>query len=230
MRPHALALALLPLAAAVPAAEKPTPQAEIIRLTNEFRKAQKLPPLKEDPRLSRAAQKHAENMARQGKIAHILDGKALRDRVKAEGYKFVLVGENVAQSHDEGRPQEFLLQWKESTGHRANMLRALYREIGVGLAKSKSGVWYACQVFGVTQAKFSATIRNATRQDLTCKFDQPPAFVLEAGRKVALPGVTAEISVTLHAKPPLKPLPVTFKNGRKYVVRIKAGALLVDEE
>ena len=40
--------------------------------------------------------------------------------------------------------------WMGSTGHRANILNARYRLIGVGASQDSDGRWYAAQVFGST--------------------------------------------------------------------------------
>jgi uncharacterized protein YkwD len=38
--------------------------------------------------------------------------------------------------------------WKNSPGHRRNLLLAQVTEIGVGAAKGRSGRWYFVQLFG----------------------------------------------------------------------------------
>src|SRR5262245_17823641 len=74
----------------------------VIDLTNaERKKAEKdgkpldLKPLKMNPKLMDAARKHAENMAKQDKLEHVLDEKTPADRVKTAGYKYRACGENI---------------------------------------------------------------------------------------------------------------------------------------
>ena len=57
-----------------------------------------------------------------------------------------LVGENVAFGFT--KAGTLLKAWMDSPGHRANILDARYRQLGVGARKSDEGVWYVAQVFG----------------------------------------------------------------------------------
>jgi uncharacterized protein YkwD len=98
-----------------------------------------LPALQRDARLDRAAQLHAENMARQGRMAHVLDGRGVGARVCAEGVCRIGVGENVAMG--QRSTGEVMRSWMSSPGHRAN-IQGRYRFIGVGYS---NGYW--CVVF-----------------------------------------------------------------------------------
>ena len=98
-----------------------------------------LPALTRDARLDRAAQLHAENMARQGRMSHILDGRSVGARVCAEGVCRIGVGENVAMG--QRSTGEVMAAWMASPGHRAN-IRGQYRLVGVG---HSNGYW--CVVF-----------------------------------------------------------------------------------
>lgn len=120
---------------------------KILDLTNQARQKEKLPPLKFNPVLTQVARKHSENMARQGKMEHELDGKRPAERVEAAGYRYKRVGENIAYS------SELLVDtifdgWMKSPGHRENILRDSYREIGIGIATNAQGEVYYTQVFG----------------------------------------------------------------------------------
>ncbi len=118
----------------------------VIDLTNAERKAANLPPLKMNPKLMTAAREHAANMAKQEKSSHTLDGKEPADRVKAAGYRFRATGENIAWNQES--PKEVLGDWMKSQGHRENILKKEYTEIGVAVAKSVKGEPYWVQVFG----------------------------------------------------------------------------------
>jgi len=98
-----------------------------------------LPALVRDARLDRAAQLHAENMARQQKMAHVLDGRGPGARVCAEGVCRFGVGENVAMG--QRSTGEVMAAWMASPGHRGNV-RGNYRFVGVGYS---NGYW--CVVF-----------------------------------------------------------------------------------
>jgi len=117
----------------------------ILKRTNAERARQDLPPLKLNSLLTRAAQRHTENMARQGRMAHELDGQTPADRVRKVGYEFTRLGENVAY----GMPvQDVVSVWMKSPGHKSNILGKDYTEIGIGVARDEDGVPYYTQVFG----------------------------------------------------------------------------------
>ncbi len=67
----------------------------ILDMTNAERAKAKLPPLTINPILCKVALGHSENMAKQGKMDHILDGKRPAERATDGGYKWEYVGENV---------------------------------------------------------------------------------------------------------------------------------------
>jgi uncharacterized protein YkwD len=132
---------------------------KIIQATNAFRDENHLPPLKPTVRLIIVAQNHARNMARQDKFGdsdkngHILDGKHFEDRIKVSGYSFAQVAENVGYQLKKPDPAAAMMEgWKDSPGHRRNMLLAEITEFGVGAAQGRSGRWYFVQVFGRPQA------------------------------------------------------------------------------
>jgi uncharacterized protein YkwD len=129
-----------------------TKQEEIIRLTNQYRKAKKLPPLTSNEQLTKCAQDHAANMARQDKHGddnrngHVLDGKDFQFRIDASGYKYAGAGENTAM--DRGTTVRAMVgRWMQSPTHRKNIIDPNFTEIGVGVAQSKAGRWYFVEVF-----------------------------------------------------------------------------------
>lgn len=152
-----LALALIPCAPAEDkkdakkdkeAVKLSTEEQGVIDLTNaERKKADKgLEPLKMNPKLMEAARKHAANMAAQEKLEHVLDEKSPADRAEAAGYEWTTIGENIAQGPE--TPKKVVAGWMDSPPHRGNILNDEYTEIGVAVAKSKSGELYWVQVFG----------------------------------------------------------------------------------
>ena len=140
---------------------------KIIDQTNAFRAENKLPPLKPKAQLLIVAQNHARNMARQDRFGdsdkngHVLDGKGLEDRIKVSGYPFAEVAENVGYQYNKPDPVAAMMQgWKDSSGHRRNMLIPDIDEIGVGAAQGKSGRWYFVQVFGHPQPTRQGILRD----------------------------------------------------------------------
>src|ERR1700730_10207114 len=62
-----------------------------------------------------------------------------------------------------------MTSWKKSPGHRKNMLDPDSTEIGVGVARSKDGKYYAVQDFGRPQSE-AIRFRIATRTEATIAY------------------------------------------------------------
>jgi hypothetical protein len=114
------------------------------RMTAELRQTAGLPPLARNPRLDAVALAHAERMRDRGAIAHdVGEGDAVT-RLEEAGVSASLVGENVARARSVALAHRALYA---SPSHRLNLLRAEYTHVGVGVARSETGVLYVCQVF-----------------------------------------------------------------------------------
>jgi uncharacterized protein YkwD len=122
----------------------------ILDLTNGAREKERLSALKPNAVLCNVARAHAANMARKGEMNHVLDGKTPVQRVQEAGYQYRWTGENVAYSSELDVRGTFR-GWMESTGHRENILRRQYQEIGIGIAIAPNGEAYYSQVFGTPQ-------------------------------------------------------------------------------
>jgi len=117
----------------------------VLNLVNAERAKAGVPPLHKDARLRRAARGHSADMARRGFTSHDdPDGVTPVDRMRAEGYPEP-GAENIArgQSH----PQAVMQAWMNSPGHRANILRAEFARIGIGVHLGTDGPWWT-QNFG----------------------------------------------------------------------------------
>jgi uncharacterized protein YkwD len=95
--------------------------------------------------LNNAAQKHANWMAANRKLSHDQNGVTLAMRLKAEGYQFWSAGENIAMGQTS--VQSVMSAWMRSSGHRANILKSGYMEVGFGIAMA-DGRRYWCANFG----------------------------------------------------------------------------------
>jgi uncharacterized protein YkwD len=120
---------------------------KLLELTNQERKKKELPPLALSPLLSKVARAHSENMARQGKMEHNLDGKTPLDRLRAADYQFDRGGENIAAGDPGISMPGVIKAWMESKGHRETILQPDYTEVGVGIARDKDGQVYYTQLF-----------------------------------------------------------------------------------
>jgi len=127
-------------------------EAELLKLTNSERRKVGLAPLRLSSQLTRAAQSHAMDMARNRYFNHTgLNGSSMVDRAKATGYKYSSLGENIAASR--ATPEGTIRQWMNSAGHRANILNSKFTEIGFGFANEPNSPYrhYWVQVFGTPQ-------------------------------------------------------------------------------
>ena len=107
-------------------------------LLNARRSEAGLGPLSSSATLARAALRHSRDMGARRYFAHDTpDGIAPEERIAAVGYPRagVTVGENLAWGEESaGTPVEIVEGWMDSPGHRANILRPEFEEIGIGLA------------------------------------------------------------------------------------------------
>jgi uncharacterized protein YkwD len=102
----------------------------VVRLVNAAREREGLAPLRVDERLRTAAREHSRDMARRKFCAHENpDGLTPTDRMRAQNYPEP-GGENVARGQES--PRSVMDAWLKSPGHRANLLNADFRAVGVG--------------------------------------------------------------------------------------------------
>jgi uncharacterized protein YkwD len=126
----------------------------IVEQTNRFRREEGLEPLQSQPQLQSAAQYFANFMAEQNKYGHTADGQRPADRAAEHGYEYCIVLENIAYQYSsrgfatEQLSEGFMEGWKNSPGHRKNLLDADVTEIGVAISQAPDGRYYAVQKFG----------------------------------------------------------------------------------
>lgn len=114
---------------------------EMLAAVNRVRREAGLRPLGPDPKLDRAAQRHAEDLLARGYFSHVSpDGENVSDRISATGYRWSTVGENIAEG--QLSVAEVMRRWLESPSHRRNLLSPDFRELGAGLALGRSGGRY----------------------------------------------------------------------------------------
>jgi uncharacterized protein YkwD len=106
-------------------------------LLNAERRARGLRPLRPDRALRRAALRHSEDMVQRDFFEHENpDGLGPHDRIVRAGYTLrsggFSTGENLATG-DPGTPAAMVDGWMHSPGHRKNILRRGFEEIGIGI-------------------------------------------------------------------------------------------------
>lgn len=124
----------------------------IISWTNFFRQTNGLIPLKESASLNKIALHKLTDMLQKQYFEHISpSGEGIGGVAKKEGYKFVLIGENLALG-DFIDDEDVVNAWMNSLGHRANILKPSYIEVGIATQKGifdDREAWLSVQIFAV---------------------------------------------------------------------------------
>lgn len=102
------------------------------RMINGYRRKRGLPPLTLEKHLTRAARRHARDLAEGDRISHSgSDGSDPWSRVRMTGYGPRLAAENVGAGQRSFA--EVLQGWKDSPGHNKNLLLADATHMGIAL-------------------------------------------------------------------------------------------------
>jgi uncharacterized protein YkwD len=131
---------------------------EVLRFTNAARAAgrdcggRRFPPARPvawNDRLAAAALAHSEEMARRDTLTHAGDGQSNSgDRATRAGYKWELIGENIASG--QGSARLVVESWLQSPDHCATLMDGHFTEMGAAyvLKPSGSGPIFWTQEFG----------------------------------------------------------------------------------
>ncbi len=130
----------------------------VFALVNADRKQAGVAPLARSPALEQAAVAHSRDMREHDFVAHVSPRTgSVSDRVRARGYSYVTVGENVALDSSLWDAEQGLLR---SLGHRRNLLSPQMTEVGIGVAsrtdKSGSRTVWLTQVFARPSPRIDA--------------------------------------------------------------------------
>lgn len=130
----------------------PKPQAPMgMVLLNRARAAANLTPLTESPALDQVAQQRAQQLAESG-FGHYLPGHSVMAEVellRAAGVTYSWHGENIywgAGMTDAETMSAAEAWWMDEPAHRANILGARYRQVGIGIFAS-DGKTYVVEDF-----------------------------------------------------------------------------------
>lgn len=105
---------------------------QVLELVNAERARHGCPPLQLNPQLVRAAERQSRQMATEDFFSHNdPDGTTPGQRVKATGYVFQMIGENIEAGTDSA--EQAVDVWMNSPGHRANILTCAFRETGIAV-------------------------------------------------------------------------------------------------
>ncbi len=109
-------------------------------LLNQIRRNHGLPLFRLNGELSHFAYRHSKQMAERDRIFHTNN---LYDGVRS--YSPSTWGENVGMADFLKRVRTL---WMRSPGHRANILKAGFRRIGIGVVKARGAVWVTAIFYG----------------------------------------------------------------------------------
>jgi uncharacterized protein YkwD len=114
-------------------------RAAVLCLHNQIRASKGLPTLHDNAKLRKAAAGHSDDMVTEGYFDHTApDGDTFVDRILSARYAKQTdgwsLGENLAWGTGSfATPRGAVQAWMESPGHKANILKRSYREMGVGV-------------------------------------------------------------------------------------------------
>jgi uncharacterized protein YkwD len=118
-------------------ADLTTPRVAILCLLNRERARYGLPALRQNAVLELASQRHSEDMGTRNYFEHDTpEGVDIAARTHSAGYAAtgVWVGENIYWGEEVlSTPVEAVEAWMKSPGHRENILRPQFTEVGVGV-------------------------------------------------------------------------------------------------
>jgi uncharacterized protein YkwD len=110
---------------------RPDLEKQMLDLVNRERSAAGLRPLAADPELTEVARRHSADMFARGYFAHDTpEGLTPFDRMHQSNVQFLTAGENLALAPTLSVAHTGLMN---SPGHRANILRAQFGRVGIGI-------------------------------------------------------------------------------------------------
>lgn len=133
----------------------------LLCLHNQLRGNAGLPALKDNAKLRRAAVAHNNDMVADGFFDHTSpNGDTFVDRILDAGYAKRndgwTIGENLAWGTGElSTPQAIMNAWMNSAGHKANILKKSYKEVGIAV---RLGVPSDAGVGATVTADFGARV------------------------------------------------------------------------
>lgn len=160
---------------------------DVIALTNEERIESALAPVAENPLLALAAQRKAEDMATKGYFSHTSpDGAEPWRWIEEVGYRYSYAGENLAVRFIDS--SDVVHAWMASPSHRANIVKGVYQDIGIGVAQGTFGgapATYVVQFFAAPYSSI-ATDSVVPEQEAEATSSPTASAAVVAGEAVAV--------------------------------------------
>lgn len=111
----------------------------LLKIHNSERSDKSVDSLELDESLCSYAQKHAENMAKKGRLTH----SSMSDLSVLAGTGSV--AENIAWG--QATEEEVMASWMNSSGHKQNIMSPRFKKVGFGAKEDSRGRLYWCAVF-----------------------------------------------------------------------------------
>jgi uncharacterized protein YkwD len=173
---------------------------EVAILTNKERGEKNVPALQRNALLDQAAQMKAQDMAANGYYAHVSpDGLTPMYWVGKAGYKYLIIGENLVVNRTDA--EQVVDAFMGSPGHRANILRSDFTEIGIGVAngvyKGKDAT-FTVQIFAAPYPQQAAPkvavkpVATPVKASVTPR----PIATVSVPRPVAVTATTTKVAAT----------------------------------
>jgi uncharacterized protein YkwD len=144
---------------------------------NHERLGRGLQPLRNDPILAQAAERHARQMADHADISHGFPGEPdLAARAATAGVRFSLISENVGEAPDS---IQIHAMWMESEGHRENLLDPNVNVAGIAVIVRDHQL-YAVEDFASTVPALTIDQQESTVSTLVADSGVPVANDLSA--------------------------------------------------
>jgi uncharacterized protein YkwD len=115
----------------------------VAALISSYRISSGLNAVAYEPTLTYVEKLRSADLMDRGYFSHYTpEGTTVFDLFRANGISYQIGGENLGQAMPAGigSPEAFLNAWKNSAPHNANMLRAGYNYIGVGMVENGSRI------------------------------------------------------------------------------------------
>lgn len=123
----------------------------IFQRVNQERTSAGLPALNYNTTMEKYARIKSKDMGDNGYFSHEdLQGELITEQMKADGVSYNAWGENIAYiqgiNNNSDLATQFMDNWMNSSGHRANILSTKFSSIGIGVYKI-GNTYYATQEF-----------------------------------------------------------------------------------
>ncbi len=218
-------------AGSLPAAVLP---GAVVSLTNTARAQEGVALLTRNSKLDQAAQMKAEDMAKKGYYAHVApDGTTPMHWVEKAGYSYLMVGENLVVNRDSAR--EVVEAFMGSSGHRANILRSDFTEIGVGVAegtyKNKDAT-FIVQIFAKPRVEATKSSKVVVQATPVAKVAAPATVQAKLAKEVekviapvvAVLQATSTLTIESSSAPAIEPVVPIFSIAPSVAVEVETTA------